>query len=84
MDSRVDKAFKTLKDKLVSRLPDFTKPFRVRTDVSKFAIGCELQQEFNGEWHPVCYESRKLSSAEQNYHTYEREWLGIIHALKSW
>ena len=87
-DTACEKAFKLLKEKLCSapvlKLPDFTKPFRVRADASLYALGCELSQEYNGVWHPVCFDSRKLSSAESRYSTYEREWLGIIHALKKW
>lgn len=35
-------------------------------------------------WHPVAYESQKLSAAEQKFPAQERELLGIVHALRAW
>jgi len=61
------------------------KPFRVETDASDFAVaGILSQQTEDGQWHPVAYTSRKLSSAERNYTATERETLAVIHALKVW
>lgn len=83
-------SFETLKRVLVSA--DVLKPFqddakvptRVTTDASDVAVGAELAQEYNGTYHPVAFESRKLLPAERNYPTHERELLAIIHALKTW
>ncbi len=33
---------------------------------------------------PVAYTSKRLSPAEQDYSTPEKELLGIIHALQTW
>jgi hypothetical protein len=33
---------------------------------------------------PVAYKSHNLNTAEQNYPTYDRELLAIVHALKLW
>jgi len=77
-------AFDALKQALVSaptlKLPDLNKPFQVITDASDFALGAILLQE----GQPVAYESRKLTSAEQNYHTTDKELLAVVHALSIW
>jgi len=66
-------------------LADISKPFRVETDASDFAIaGILSQQADDSQWHPVAYTSRKLSSAERNYTATERETLAVVHALKVW
>ena len=83
-----ENAFKQLKLRLVSApvliMPDMSKPFRVEADSSGGALGCVLLQECDKKWHPVAFESRKLSGAEQGYPTHERELLALVHALKTW
>jgi hypothetical protein len=58
-------------------LPDFEKPFKIHTDASDRAIGGVLVQE----GHPIAFESRKLSDAEQNYLTHEKEMTAVVHYL---
>ena len=36
------------------------------------------------DYEPIAYESKKLSDAERNYPTHDKEILAIIHALKLW
>ena len=83
-----EKAFNELKSKLSSTpvllLPDPTKPFSVTTDASDYAIGAVLSQNHGHGDQPIAYESRKLSQAELNYPTHEKELLAIVHALKIW
>ena len=53
---------------------DWTKKFHVFVDTSDIAIGSALTQLTKLKWYrPVYYASRKLSKAEQNYSTIERE-----------
>lgn len=53
------------------------------TDASDNAIGAVLEQkETDGNWAPVAYFSKKLSSTQQNYSTYDRELLAIYSAVK--
>jgi hypothetical protein len=81
-----DQAFKTLKERLTSspviRLPDVTKEFVLRTDASTKGLGAVLMQEEAGVLHPVCYASRKLSTAESSYAIVELECLAVIWAVK--
>jgi hypothetical protein len=71
------KAFEELKELLttapVLKVPDFTKPFTLITDASQVGLGGLLLQDNQ----PCAYESKKLTAAECNYTTTEREscWL---------
>lgn len=58
--------------------PDFSKEFQLTTDSSNFALGAVLSQD----GHPICYASRTLNPAEQNYSTIEKELLAIVWACK--
>ena len=83
------KAFDRLKECLLSapllQLVDSTKKLRLVTDASDCAIaGVLLQEDGSGDWHPIAYTSRRLNSAEQNYHATERETLAVIHSLQTW
>jgi hypothetical protein len=63
---------------------DTTDPLRVTTDASDLAVGAELAQLVNDAWHPVAFESRKLTPAECNYPVHERELLAVVNALRVW
>ena len=82
-------SFDNLKKLFLSRpvlhLPNFSKPFAVTTDASKYASGAILlQTDSNSNWHPCSYLSQSFIPAERNYDIYDRELLAIIRALKSW
>ena len=79
-----EKAYQALKVMLsqapVVQPPDWTKSFHVFVDASDIAIGSVLMQLTEPKWYrPVYYASRKLSKAEQNYSTTEREALGMVY-----
>ena len=78
------RAFDMLKEKLtaapVLAAPDFSKPFEVVADASDLTLGAILLQE----GRPIAFESRKLTPAECNYHTTEKELLAVMHALIVW
>ena len=82
------KSFNKLKNFLTTvpilLLPDPTKQFIVTTDASDFAIRAILSQNQGKGQQPVAYESRKLTSAEQNYPIHKKELLAIVHAIKLW
>ncbi|XP_076462144.1 uncharacterized protein LOC143294651 [Babylonia areolata] len=79
-----DRAFKTLKGRLVSRpvlqLPDLSCQFVLRTDASDRGLGAVLLQEKEGVLHPVAFASRKLSGTESHYSTIEKECLAVVWA----
>lgn len=82
-------SFDMIKSKLVNvallQAPDTSEPYRVETDASDIGIGAVLlPADDQSVWHPLAYESRKLSSAERNYCAQERELLGILDALRTW
>ena len=43
-----------------------------------------MQKDNNGDLHPCAYLSQMFTAAEQNYDTYNRELIAIIHALDHW
>ena len=80
------KAFLELKEKLneclVLVLPNFNKPFGLRTDASKYVIEAVLfQLNENGEERPIAYGSRVISKTEQRYNASEREMLAIYYFM---
>ena len=81
-------AFQSMKSALVEGLqlchvnPD--KPFILRTDASKVAIGAVLEQEHEGKLQPVSFFSRVLTPNQRNWSPREQETYAIIAALKKW
>ena len=68
----------------VLHIPDFSSPFTIATEASKYTLGTVLlQTNSNGEWHPCSYLSQSFSLAEWNYDIYDHELLAVIHALKA-
>ena len=80
------KAFVELKHRLTTppilNYPDFSQEFILHTDASANALGGVLCQSHNGQERVICYWSRQLSKAEQNYSTIEREALAAVAAIK--
>jgi hypothetical protein len=85
------RSFDTLKQLLSSspvlQVVDMDKPFRIEVDASDRGCGAVLLQpgeDYNAQWHPICFESKKFSEAERKYPAQERELLGILHSLRTW
>ena len=82
-----EKAFQTLKSKLISPpilgYPNFDKPFKVYTDASGDAVGAILSQEQEGTERVIAYSGRAMNKHEQNYGITEKEALAVITAIKS-
>ena len=80
------KSLDILEEKMVTApilvFPDWKKPFHVHVDASSIALGIILAQTREGGIaHPIAFASRKLSLAEINYTTTEREGLAMVYAL---
>jgi hypothetical protein len=82
-----ENTFKLLKNLFSSypvlRNPDPTKPYKLDTDTSQYAIGAVLSQQYPDGQHPIMYFSKLLLPTERNYDIYDRELLAIIYALKA-
>jgi hypothetical protein len=82
------KGLDTLKQKLgdhtILIFPDWNKEFHVHVDASSIALGTVLSHnQGKGDIdHPIAFASRKLSIAEKNYTTTEREGLAMVYALQ--
>jgi hypothetical protein len=74
-------AFQTLKAAVtlapVLVLPDFTRPFVVECDASTHGFGAVLIQDK----HPIAYFSRPVAPRHRSLTAYERELIGLIHAI---
>ena len=83
----------------VLQMPDLSKPFVIETDSSDYGVGAVLLQpaldrQSSGTlsrpygnystWHPVAFESKKLSQEEQKFPAQERELIAVVHALRTW
>ena len=92
-DSYCKHTFKHLKTlmwtKPIFQQPDYTKAFFLTTNASAYGMGAILSQK--GELNPrmqqpmlctVAYYSSTFTPAEGNYNMYEREFLGVLKALK--
>jgi RNase H-like domain found in reverse transcriptase/Reverse transcriptase (RNA-dependent DNA polymerase)/Integrase zinc binding domain len=75
-------AFATIKKIIAQEVllthPNFSKPFEIHTDASKYQLGSVISQEGK----PIAFYSRKLTPPQLNYTTTEKELLAIVETLK--
>ena len=85
-DKPQEEAYQLLKKLLSSppilKLPDFDNIFILRCDASNVGVGAMLMQEYEGEFFPVLYASRKLLPRECRYSTIEKKCLSIVWAVQ--
>lgn len=79
-------AFETLKRQLTEATvishPVPTAQLRLLTDASSSALGAALEQNQNNNWEPLGFFSKKLTPAQTNYSTYDRELTAIYDTIK--
>ena len=79
-------AFDTLKQSLLAApilaFPDISKPFRLYTDASQYALGAVLVQEQDGHDRVIQYISHQFSDQKMKWPTIEREAFAIIYSLE--
>jgi RNase H-like domain found in reverse transcriptase/Integrase zinc binding domain/Reverse transcriptase (RNA-dependent DNA polymerase) len=88
-NDQCQEAFETLKGRFLQEpilmMPDYSKPFQIKSDASKYASGAVLTQtDINGDRHLVAFLSKTFTDMERRYEIYDRELLGIVRALKEW
>ena len=54
----------------------------ITVDASDFAVGGFQDQFCDGSWHPLAFLSKKLTTAERKYATFDRELLALYLAIK--
>ncbi|MBW0540623.1 hypothetical protein O181_080338 [Austropuccinia psidii MF-1] len=59
-------------------------PTILETDASNYALGAVLSHISDSGKHPITFDSSKLLPAELNYEIHDKEYLGIVWALKCW
>ena len=78
----LEQAFNNLKEMVSAETlltyPDWTIPFTIHTDASDKQLGAVISQNDK----PIAFFSRRLSKAQLNYTTTEKELLSIVECLK--
>lgn len=80
-----EKAFQKCKEELAGAAllchPRADAELSIHVDASDTGIGGVLQQTFKGEIQPLSFYSKKLTNAQKNYSTYDRELLAIYKSV---
>jgi transposase InsO family protein len=81
-----ERAFEDVKNAYLNEqiliLIDLEKQIYVHADASDYALGSEISQiDKNGKRRPVLFYSRKLTPAEMNYSTADKELLAIVQTM---
>lgn len=85
--TEANEAFEKMKILLTSApvlaTADYSQPFTIHCDCSNVAAGGVLTQiDSNGIERVIAYMSQKLTSAQQKYHTTEKEMLAVLISIE--
>jgi transposase InsO family protein len=80
--SSFDKLKQSLAYSVALAYPDFSLPFIIHTDASKYQLGSVISQEKKHQVRPIAFYSRKLTDAQTRYSIIELELLSIVETLK--
>jgi soluble cytochrome b562 len=79
-------AFHTLMKALISaptlQPPNWSLPFEITCDASDFTVGAVLGQTIDNKHHVIAHASKTLTGAQLNYASIEKEFLGVVFAIK--
>jgi len=86
-DDKCKQSFNILRKALVTepvlKQADINKDYILETDASDKVISAVLlQEDSNGDKHPIAYASKTLNSAQCNYSTSEKECLALVWGLE--
>ena len=62
--------------------PALDVPTCLMTDASDTAVGAVLQQHIKGSWHPIFFFSKRMTSTEKRYSTFDSDVLAVYLAIK--
>ena len=83
MEDEFIKIKETLREMKSLILPDYNRPFLLRTDACNEQLGAVLlQQTKEGKWAPVQWASKKLTPTERRYGISEKEMLAVYWGIK--
>ena len=85
-DKPTTKAFADTKSALASATllhhPEHNADIALTTDASDVGVGAVLEQQVGERWQPLAFFSRKFSTAESRYSTFDRELLAVHTAIR--
>ncbi|GFU75684.1 retrovirus-related Pol polyprotein from transposon opus [Trichonephila clavipes] len=77
-----EKCKQALADAALLAHPSPSAPLALHVGASDYAIGSALHQVVDSELQPLAFFSRKLTSSEKSYSSYDRELLAIYSAIQ--
>lgn len=77
-----EKCKQELADAVLLAHPAADAPLVLQVDASNIAVGAALHQIINGQMQPLGFYSKRLTDAQKNYSTYDRELLAAYQSVK--
>ena len=77
MDSVFEQTKQALADATLLTHPQVDAPTALTVDASDAAVGGVLEQQINGQWQPLAFFSKQLSTAQTKYSAFDRELLAL-------